>query len=368
MDFRRRAQDRRAGGRSDPEYQFGQVGWLTVDSQGRIFVLDAQAQHVQVYAPDGVYERTVGGKGSGPGELQGAMFLFMGRGDTLLVPDIQNQRVNRYAPDGSSLGSFRISLEQGLPLMFRATPSGTVAEQVRPLSLPGQPAPENPEDAIVLLAADGTVTDTLMKFASGGTLRFREAGPPEIHIYASEPVWELTDDLKLLFGVNDDYRIGLYAADAQLERVITKPFERQPVGERDREAIMKFLERAWSDAGVPAQMLTQLRERIHFGEFFPAFATVVAGPYGTVWVQHVQPASQLSEEEFAAFNPLEDTGGPDWDVFDDQGRFLGVVTLPRRFAPRLFRDDKIYGVWRDELDVQFVVQLRIVGDLAAAAT
>jgi len=47
-------------------------------------------------------------------------------------------------------------------------------------------------------------------------------------------------------------------------------------------------------------------------------------------------------------------------VFDREGKFLGVVTMPPRFQPRLFHEDKIYGVWRDNLDVQYVMWLRIV--------
>ena len=58
---------------------------------------------------------------------------------------------------------------------------------------------------------------------------------------------------------------------------------------------------------------------------------------------------------------IEDIGAPDWDVFDSDGRFMGVVTMPNRFAPRAFVGHRIYGVWRDELDVQYVVRLRIVG-------
>ena len=42
--------------------------------------------------------------------------------------------------------------------------------------------------------------------------------------------------------------------------------------------------------------------------------------------------------------------------------------MPERFAPRVFMGDKIYGVWRDELDVQYIVRLRIVGDLNVGTT
>jgi len=42
--------------------------------------------------------------------------------------------------------------------------------------------------------------------------------------------------------------------------------------------------------------------------------------------------------------------------------------MPRLFTPKVFRGDKIYGVWRDEFDVQYMIRLRVVGDLGAEAT
>jgi hypothetical protein len=165
----------------------------------------------------------------------------------------------------------------------------------------------------------------------------------------------------LLFAINDDYRINVYASGGELMQIVTKPFTRKPVSDRDKDAMMGFIERAWKDAGVPAQMIDQLRSAIHFGESFPAFASVVAGPEGSIWVQHVKVASELSEDEYESFNPIEDTGAADWDIFDSDGRFLGVLTMPSRFTPRVIRDDLIYGVWRDELDVQYVMKLKLIG-------
>ncbi|MFQ6045608.1 MAG: 6-bladed beta-propeller [Gemmatimonadales bacterium] len=345
---------------SEPEYQFGQVGFIAVGSDGRIFVVDMQGQHVKVFASDGTYERTVGGPGGGPGEIgQGVTFVLMGPGDTLLVPDMGNQRVNRYAPDGTSLGSFPMELEKGLPMLWGATADGVIVEQVRPLSLPERPAPDS-MDAIIRIATDGTVTDTLARFASGGTLNLGGRSP-EINLFSPEPAWDVTDELRVLYGVNDQYRISVYAEGGGLERIITKPFERIPVSDGDKDAFMGFIERAWRDAGVPPDMIPRLRQMINFGEFFPAFSGIQAGPRGTIWVQHFQSVGDLTEEQRRSFNPIEDIGAPDWDVFDARGRYLGVVTMPPRFAPRLFRDDKIYGVWRDELDVQYVVRLGITG-------
>ena len=52
-------------------------------------------------------------------------------------------------------------------------------------------------------------------------------------------------------------------------------------------------------------------------------------------------------------------GSREWDVFDDQGRYLGQVTMPLRFQPVKFVGHDVYGIQRDELDVQYVVKLAI---------
>ncbi len=348
-----------------PEYQFGEVGSIAIDSKGRVFVLDSQAQHIQVYSPEGVYEQTIGGRGSGPGEFRAGMALLMGPGDTLLVPDVWNRRFSRYAPDGSSAGSIRINIDDGYPMLFKTATTGAIAEQIRPFALlSGQPTIENPMDVLVLLASDGAVTDTLMTFPSG-----KEVTGSGYHHYAAEPVWDLIDYSQIVLGVNDEYRLGIYA-DGRLERIITKSFEREPVGDRDIAAIWGEFDRRWAAQNVPANVRQQLWDNMDFAEFLPAILTVAAGSMGTIWVQHWRPYSEFSVEELASVREghYEDLGAPEWDVFDAEGRFLGVVTMPGRFAPSLFRGDKIYGVWHDEFNVGYVVRLRIVGDLGAGAT
>ncbi len=344
----------------DPDYQFGAIGFIAVDSRDRMFVMDVMAQHIKVYSDDGRYEQTIGGPGAGPGELgQSAIQLFMGPGDTLVVPDMANQRVNRYAPDGTSMGSFRLEIEKGLPMAINATRSGVIAEQVRPLALPDQPVRDT-MDAIVKIASDGTVLDTLKKFPSGGTINLGGA-TPELNFFAAEPVWQLMEDMRLCFGVNDDYSIEVYSPNGALEQIIRKPFTRTPVAEGDQEIMTEAMVDLWTDAGVPPQAIPQLRQIINFAEFYPAFAAIQRGPGGTMWVQHIQSPSTLSQEELEAFNFIEDIGAKDWDVFDAEGRFLGVVTMPPRFSPRSIVGNKIYGVFRDEIDVQYAVRMRIVG-------
>lgn len=343
----------------DPNYQFGQIGFVAVGSDGGMYITDVQAQHVRAFTAAGDFERIIGGPGGGPGELgPGAIYLLMGPGDTLIVPDMANRRVNRYTLDGASHGSFPLELERGIPLNWRPTVGG-FAEQVRPLGLPDLPRGDG-NDAILLMANDGTVLDTLLKIPSGGTFNLGGQSP-EINLFSPEPLWTISPEHEIAYGVNDDYRIGIYATDGSLKRLIGMPFERQAVSERDQDVVMDFLERMWLQAGVPPQALGQLRTMVHFGEFFPAFAQLQSGPQGTLWVQHNRSVADMSDEELENYNLIEESGAPDWDVFNSEGQLLGRVTMPDRFAPRVFQGDRIYGVWRDELDVQYLMRLRIVG-------
>jgi hypothetical protein len=347
----------------EPEYQFGQIGLIAVDSRERIFVLDAQARHTRVFSSDGTYQQTIGQPGEGPGEL-GAQVgaLFMGPGDTLLVPDLANQRVNRYAPDGTSLGSFPLRIENGIPMSIVATRSGVVAEQVRPFSRPDQPARDS-LDVIVTLATDGSVIDTLMTFPPGASIDLSSAQGPRRTIFAAEPVWTLSDELELFFGITNRYRISVFDSAGTLARVITKPVEPAPVTDRDKEMMWEVIEQQIR-AAVPPQsfmeVMEQARQSISFAEFFPAFVSMSIGPSGSLWVQHLRPPAAVPEEELETYDMTQDIGSRDWDVFDPDGRYLGVVTMPPRFTPRIILGGRIYGVWRDDLDVQYVVRLRIV--------
>jgi hypothetical protein len=281
-----------------------------------------------------------------------------------MVPDYGNQRVNLYSPGGSVAGSFGMPTEEGRRWTFRASRSGLVAEQIRPVWWAGGPEPD-PMDVIVVRTTDGTAVDTLMEFPSGQMVSYETPGVSRL--YYPEPAWDLTDDRQLLFGVNDEFRISVYSLDGQLKRIIAKQHDRRPVTDSDIQVIRDYFEARWIRAGVPAERYPRLHRRYHYSEFFPAFLALASGPAGTIWAQHALPPSEMSETEVFSLNFHEEWASRDWDVFDSVGRFLGVVTLPQLFTAKLFRGDKIYGIWRDELEVQYVVRLRIVGDLGIGA-
>ena len=123
---------------------------------------------------------------------------------------------------------------------------------------------------------------------------------------------------------------------------------------------------------IPRFQFEQIVDGMRFADSYPAFLSIWMGPNRSLWVQHVLTISDMTDEEREMFdygaqhphtfvgNPRIAIGAPDWEVFDSEGRYLGEVTLPTRFEPMQFDGDHIYGVRRDELDVEFVMRLKVV--------
>jgi len=221
--------------------------------------------------------------------------------------------------------------------------------------------PQDTMDVVAVRDAQGVAIDTLLRFRSGQTLSFSGGGAPEMKMFTPEPMWTLArGGGGVWHGVNDDYRIGLYENGA-LTRVITKPFVLSPVTETDQEVVFTAMRNALEDLGLPPQAFQIIQQRMTFGENFPAYAQFLEGPNGSLWVQHMVVPSQLSDEEIENFNPQQGMGSPNWDVFDGRGRFMGTLEMPAKYQPVSFVGESIYGIWRDDLDVQYVLKLRITG-------
>lgn len=356
----------------DADYLFGHIAGICVGSGGGIFAVDQGATRVAAYSADGVFRNAFGEAGDGPGQLGAALGgCLMGPGDTLHVTDLQNLRIDRYGSDGSIQASFPIDLPLGLPVVTQMTGDGRLVQQRRSFGFGGQP-PVDSVDALIMLDARGVLEDTLLVFPTGQTISLTGGGGQGVlTLFASEPAWAVTSSGELYYATTDAYSIGLYDRDRTLRRLVRRAVEPRRVEEADRQLITDALAQGFRDTGAPEPLVDQIMGVVNFAELYPAFHRLASGPQATLWVQRVQTADELSDEERQALgtlmqnpevfitNPLLPVGAPDWDVFDADGRYLGAVTFPERFEPMVFRDGEIYGVWKDEVDVEYVMRFLI---------
>ncbi len=344
----------------DPNYQFAQIAGIDVTSDGTIYVLDQKLRQVQVFDPAGTYVKTIGGPGEGPGEFsQVTMALLATAGDTILVPDLGLQRLDRFTADGTFISQLPMPMASGgVSVRWAERPDGMLIQEARIMQLPGM---EDVEPMLHLLRRHpgGELMDTVLTLpvkqsfevsTEGGQLR------ASIKIFEPEPMWTLAEDGRILYALNSEYSVSVYSPDGQLQRIVRRAVERKPVGDADKKAIMDLLGKTWTDAGVPPQMLETLKQSVSIGAYYPAFTNMIGGPGNTLWLQQVQTAADMGEG--VEFNP-QDIGAPRWDVFDRDGRYLGVATLPDRYTPLHFIGNRLYGYWRDDFDVQYVKVLQV---------
>ncbi|MGH7575457.1 MAG: 6-bladed beta-propeller [Longimicrobiales bacterium] len=344
---------------ADPSYQFGNITGIDVDQDSMIYVVDQQSQTVRVFDAAGAFVREMGGPGSGPGELgQAPAGVFVGPGDTVFVPDMQQQRVVRFTAEGEDAGTFPIPFNEGIPIRWAMTPDAMLVQQSRGIAIEGQTAPPE-HDYLLVRDREGVVRDTLLTLPTGASFQLQAGGPPKVRLFEPEPVWALLPEGRTVFGVNSEFDLRVFDRDGSLVRIVRMPFERKPVTEADRTALLRFMREAIMGQAPPeaAPQLEQFLRTIEFADFYPAFASILGGPDGSILVQRIMTADDIAAAggEFSA----QDIGSPIWDVFDVEGRYLGVLELPMRFTPMKVIDGRIWGVWRDELDVQHVLRIRV---------
>lgn len=344
----------------DPDYMFGNITSLRVLSDGTVVVADGLGQHLKFFTSDGVHLQTVGKAGSGPKEFGRGIWVARATGDTLLVMDGRNMQAHWLAPDGTWLGSWRTGPEGGWYMVsWDDGQTGRVVTLMSALRTPDSPVVDS-LDVVLIRDVRGGVLDTLARVPSQRMFGF-SGDTPEWRFWAAYPDFDLTWSGGLVTGSSDSYRLKWYDESGKLERIVSLPWERQPITDRDRSLFMEKIERALRERGDSPAEIAQRKSAVHFEDYYPAWRRFICGVDGTLWLQRPRAVSALREQE------LEDTGfgrppaTSEWDVFDREGRYLGVIDMPTGEMGFIFTGDRIYGVWEDEMDVQYIVAWRIDG-------
>lgn len=345
----------RVGGmEGGPESEFGMVIGVDLDDEGRVYVADQQARRLRVFDVDGSFVRDIGAPGEGPGEFGPGISGVFVEADTVNAPDITNARVNRFTTEGEVLTPLRVELSGGIPMRWDETGSGELVAQRRGMDMEGMDALAD-GDPIATLPPEGEEARVLATVPQGQSFQMT-GGNPTIRIFEAEPMWDLSDDGVVAQGMNDQYRIELWR-DGALERVVTRPVEPVEVTEGEERRILDMTRDMMASTGVPPQAVEQVVQQMEFAESYPVFAQLLRSEDGTLWVQRIRTSRDVPEGvEWSA----QDLGSNEWEVFDAEGRYLGVLAFPLRFQPIREVDGVIWGVERDEFDVQSVVGYRVL--------
>lgn len=313
------------GARTGPtEYLFGRIAYsagsgsrgVFRQSDGRIVVADRIDRTVRVFDRAGRFLLRFGGKGDGPGEFGTNLNSCIPNGDEIVV--FESTRASFFDRNGEFLHRAQLQLPgaMGIQGVF---PDRSLLVRVADPTSTRDPMAEVlvGTRAIRVLEPDGRLRDwtlvinsmTIVQFSTGGGEKgstIQRHGPSSLILVAGN---------EFIYGWPASYEIGVYGRDGELKRTIRRDWQPVPLTKAHREAPRPF--------------------NYRLPEHYPAFDRGLVDRVGHLWVRRGEPPHT-------------------WDVFDLAGGWVASVALPAGVEIHDIGEDYVLGVWKDELDVEYV--------------
>lgn len=302
--------------RLDSEWGVSSIFGMTVDSRGRIYVLDAAEQTVRIFAKDGSPAGRLGRKGRGPGEFENATVMTM-RGDTLWVFERSAGRITEFATDSRAFRSFTIVVRT----RARALPVGVLANgyltTVAEPEVIGGPTPfgnttTRRRTHLVRVDESGAVQDTLASVVNSTGIRYKvrrvgEASFPSVgsDLQREQPFFPLqlhavapdgASVLKLEQVQRDQGRVNflqLTSVDLRGDTLWSKRVDFAPVAiTRAHIAAMvdSLAKPIQGFRGPPVEGDAQMiADSLYRGTVWPAVTAIRYGLDGTIWLMQGGP-------------------------------------------------------------------------------
>lgn len=281
-------------------------------------ILVAQQTELRVYDEAGGLRERIGRAGGGPGEFErmvSAAFC-----DGRIIASEMYSRIVIFEADGT------------------------------PRSLP-LPRPSNPGllTPLYLYACDrdhlyGTIADGVVR------VHLADAAVDTLLVHAGSQIY---DGLRVPFGrstlvaIRDSVihlvdtarpEIRMHGLGGELLRIVRLNLDARPVTAADIDRI-----RAQYLDGLPPALEEEIRPRLDAVTIpveMPFFSAFELAPDGTMWLR--------------AYQPFSDESVLRWTVIAADGTWLGDVEMPAGFTVHDVSEESVLGVWRDELDVEYV--------------
>jgi hypothetical protein len=304
------------------EIRLFKPGRYVVDAEGHVYIVDESDTSIKVFDADGKYLRTIGRKGSGPGEFGQISDLALLPDGRLLVTDFETRRTSFLSPTGEFLSSFQWKKFFGQVHLatnsFYTVDETVTTEETRELWV------KTIDFSGEELIAFGKFKYPEFKMLRQGNTTFGTSIP-----YSPRSVF-IGDQLRQLLnhGLNDKYHIEVYDGEGKLVRKIDRPYEPPPITSEDIEEFLgRFKDR-------PDSPFARLIKEMELPKVKTVTDRMIVDSEGNLWVRTNEERKE-GEKTFNAF-----------DVFDPKGFYDARVWLD--FSPSFFPDAKMYRLVEDE--------------------
>lgn len=333
----------------DSLYQLFQVRGAARLDDGRLVVVNAGSGEVRIYDQDGQYLLSHGRKGEGPGEFESPALAGVLGPDTLVIIDTQLRRISLVQAGVGFLRSARLEDEIG----GGAYPQGIFAD--RTVLLGGGFYWSSDSGAELTDGYTRQATSYQSSTLEGGLatdfgafpgseffMKVRQSGgavsmSARLIPFGKHAMATAAPD-RMYFGSGDSWEIQGYGLDGRLNRLIRLDRELLPVT-GDLMAAHLRAEEAEAVDEAQAREIRQGIEEMPIPDFLPAFASLHSDKVDHLWVER----SRGPEDS-----------PPTFDIFNPEGTLVGLASLPADLSVLEIGDDYLLGLFRDELEVEYL--------------
>ena len=324
---------------------FGITGGLRL-IDGRMAVLNSGSNTVRIFGEDGGFITEFGGSGDGPGEFRSIDSIHELPGDTLLVWDHLRPGLSVFTATGEFVrferltppGSEQIAGVEPLPdgrLVVKTYVGSLTSGGDLGVGIHRDLAP------LLLYSREGELLDTIGMFPSTETMIIELSGRPGAGVPPfPKTTWVSVQGTSIYVGTADDMEVSVLRPDGSAQEIYRYPNVDLAVTQEDRDW---FADRMTEAAATPQeqQLLPMVLSALIFPETRAAYSDLRVDRSGSIWVR--------TGRHYLPYAPSRE-----WTVFSDEGILLGALQLPDRFDVLEFGPDYVLGVWKDEMDVEYV--------------
>ena len=341
----------------DEAYQLARVSAIVEGPAGGIYIWDGRLSELRLYDSAGVFVRTLGRKGQGPGEYVDAAGIAPAPDGGVAVWDPQVGRITVFEPTGTVRTSWR--WQSSMIFAPHALHTDTASNIYVPTLLrSGDGSNEGGfRFAYTRVRPDGRIVDTI-------ALPAREEAPMlraqngNTSTGAALPFVDQDGTLLTPWGTVGRSHAGRYAIDIPRPSGKILRIERDAaviaVGNEERRDLAEAITRdmrtvdptwRWSGPEIPRTK--------------PFIREIIVGRDGGLWVGRSMPAVRQASADTAPGAPDDWIEPATYDVFEHDGILRGEVTLPPATKLHLASGDHVWAVQRDSLDVPMIVRFRV---------
>ena len=329
-----------AGTGSGPDHEFYGVSDGARLADGTLVLAEGSTNLIKYYAPDGRHLGSFGGEGEGPGEFLRIRSIDVLPGDTVIAYDGRNVRITKIGPDRRLVGETALT-QQFITRVVALEPGVTLVGI-------GSTEPVDSGDGhqrwprhYVRLTDDGVVIDTVLVGLGSESVSL-EGGAVDAVPFLGKDTYVAVHDGEVYLGDSDSLEVRRYTPDGTLIRQArVSGFD---LGDGE---VVSAAEAAFREEMRPATR--RINEMLPVPTHRPAYADILVDPRGYVW----------TSEHKGRFRNMLDAEPVAWQVFDPDGVWLGAVEAPGRLQVFEIGDDYVFGLWRDDIDVERPVLLRL---------